>query len=70
VDRAQLNETPELPDSGPSFVESPMTRIWGAADSSRGVDVAAVARLQEKLAAAADGSEHRRNGRRWLRARR
>jgi hypothetical protein len=63
------NQAPELPEAGPSFVESPMTRIWGGADSSRGVDVAAVARLQEKLAAAADDGEQR-NGRRWLRSRR
>jgi len=69
LDRAQSNQTPELPEAGPSFVESPMTRIWVGADSSRGVDVAAVARLQERLAASGESGEHR-GGRRWLRSRR
>jgi hypothetical protein len=44
-----------------------MSRIWLQADSSRGVDIDAVARLQEKLAATED---EQRSGRRWLRARR
>jgi hypothetical protein len=69
LNRAQLSQTPELPEAGPSFVESPMARIWDGADKSRGVDVAAVARLQEKLAAAGESGEQR-SGRRWLRSRR
>ena len=67
MERTESSYAAELPSSGPSFVESPMTRIWGRADSSRGVDIDAVARLQEKLAAA---ESEQRNGRRWLRARR
>jgi hypothetical protein len=44
-----------------------MTQIWLQADKTRGVDIDAVARLQEKLAAT---EVEQRNGRRWLRARR
>lgn len=67
MERTESSYAPELPSSGPSFAESPMNRIWLEADSSRGVDIDAVARLQEKLAAT-DGEQ--RSGRRWLRPRR
>jgi len=67
VERTQSSHAAEVPDAGPSFVESPMTRIWLQADNTRGVDIDAVARLQEKLAAT---ESEQRSGRRWLRARR
>ena len=67
MERTESSYAAELPSSGPSFAESPMSRIWHRADSSRGVDIDAVARLQEKLAAS---DAEPRSGRRWLRARR
>jgi hypothetical protein len=67
VERTKASYAAEMPSSGPSFVESPMNRIWGQADNTRGVDIDAVTRLQEKLAAA---ESEQRSGRRWLRARR
>jgi hypothetical protein len=65
VERTKSSYPAEMPESGPSFAESPMSRIWHQADSSRGVDIDAVARLQEKLAAT---EVEQRSGRRWLRA--
>ncbi len=67
MERTQPSHAAEVPVAGPSFVESPMTRIWLRADNTRGVDIDAVARLQEKLAAT---ESEQRSGRRWLRARR
>lgn len=67
MERTESRYAPEMPESGPSFAESPMSRIWNRADSSRGVDIDAVARLQEKLAAT---DVEQPSGRRWLRARR
>ena len=67
MERTQSSHAAEMPEAGPSFVESPMTRIWLQADNTRGVDIDAVTRLQEKLAAT---ESEQRSGRRWLRARR
>ena len=67
MERTQSSHAAEMPEAGPSFVGSPMTRIWLQADNTRGVDIDAVARLQEKLAAT---ESEQRSGRRWLRARR
>jgi hypothetical protein len=67
VERTESSYAADMPETGPSFVESPMTRIWLQADSTRGVDIDAVTRLQEKLAAT---ESEQRTGRRWLRARR
>ena len=67
MERTESSYSAEMPEAGPSFAESPMSRIWHRADSSRGVDIDAVARLQEKLAAT---EVEQRSGRRWLRARR
>ena len=67
MERTNSSYAAEMPESGPSFAESPMSRIWHRADSSRGVDIDAVARLQEKLATS---EPEQRSSRRWLRARR
>jgi len=45
VERTQSSHAAEVPEAGPSFVESPMTRIWLQADNTRGVDIDAVACL-------------------------
>jgi hypothetical protein len=64
MEKPKPKRSQELPGSAPSFVESPMTRIWLRADSSHGVDIEAVARLQERLAASEPAP---RSGRRWPR---
>jgi hypothetical protein len=68
MDTLDSQRSPELPGTGPSFAESPMTRIWLNADRSHGVDVEAVARLQARLAATDQPPV--REGRRWRRTRR
>ena len=62
MDKTNPKRSQELPGSAPSFVDSPMTRIWLRADGSHGVDIEAVARLQERLAKAEPAP---RSGRRW-----
>ena len=63
MERPKMKRSQELPGSAPSFADSPMTRIWGRADGTHGVDIEAVARLQERLAAAEPPPA--RSGRRW-----